>query len=114
MNPMLKHFFFSSLVNQIGNEVKKTVPNNNFGKLKSISFLVGQTKTVQKVKFENYEGSNDLTEEEKNKFSKMVSIDIKKEQQGTKSIFCILDCDKKTITIQYNYLDGREPKILNL
>lgn len=114
MNPILKHFFFSSLKNQLEKDIKKTMPQTDCGCLVSIAFIVTHEKIIQRVKFEKYEGDSVLTPDEKKKFCSMVSIDVDKEMIECKSIFCILNVPKKNICITYNYLDSRENKTINL
>lgn len=127
MNPALKSMFFLMAKTQFEkiardamekkyDKQKKTNPKAvlfDCGKLKQISFVVEKNKTTQKMKFEFYEGEEELTEEEKQKFSEMVGIKIEEEEKKLnnkgfpiKDIICILDFDKKIINIYHTYTDN--------
>lgn len=110
MNPLLRHFFFSSLENQI-NDLARKNSKKEYGKLMSVSFIVKPETTIQRIKFEMYEGDSVLTEKERNGFASIVGIDIDKEMNSCKSIFCIIQIEKKLIVVTYNYVDGKTKTI---
>ncbi len=112
MNKLTRHFFFSALESQIGNEVRK-LSKVDLGKLISISFIVTKEKTIQRVKFEKKEGDSELTDAERKGFASTVGIDIEKELSTCKSIFCMVSMEKKKIFITYNYETG-EPKNITI
>jgi len=121
MNKFIRHFFISSLVSQTERALKKEIPNHQYGKLISLSFMIGKDeKVIQRLKFENFAGDKTLSEDEKQKLLKLISIDVSKEMKGEneskkpcKSIFATINVEQKTIIIQWNYIDGTN-KNLNL
>ena len=121
MNKMIRHFFISSLVSQTERALKKELPNHGYGKLISLSFIIDKKENLtQRLKFENFTGDKLLSEDEKNKLLKLISIDVKKEMSGDnesktacKSIFATINVLQKTIIVQWNYIDGTH-KYINL
>lgn len=103
---LLKHFFFSSFINQTAAVVRKAKPDNDYGKVVSLSFIMTKEKTVMRLKFERFEGDSILSEDEKKKLLKIVGVDADKEMDNCTSIFAVLLAEKKTINITYNKNDG--------
>ncbi len=104
---------FSGIKTTFESQARKIKGGENIGELISLSFLIQPSKTVQRIKFEKYEGDSELTKEERDKFAKMLSLDIDKEMTFCSSIFVIANMVKKTLTIQKN-LYNNEKEIINL
>lgn len=111
MNPLLKHFFFSTLKRQTEKEVKKA--GKDYGSLQTISFIADKTKVIQRVKFEKYEGDSTLDDQDKEKLAKLLNIDFAKEQASCKQFFAVLDFKEKTIRAK-KILNSGESQLINV
>lgn len=133
MNPLLKNLVFSTMATQFENIAKQAMKKKyekelktnkdaklfECGKILRLSFLVEKTKTTQNVEYENYKGSEVLTEEEKNKFAAMLNVDMKKEESKISEtgspildIVYIANFPTKTLNIFYTFQDKSIKKIV--
>lgn len=116
MNPMLRNLFIRNFVKQTEKKLKKLKPEESvlWGKVQSMNFLVNaKEEVIVRMVFERYTDDKKMGDEQKEKFQKMLNIDIHKEMIGEnvmkkpcKSIFAKIDVTKKTIIVTYNYTDG--------
>lgn len=112
--PLLMNFFIDTLRRQTERDLKKAMPNNTYGKLVSVYFLVDKNESViERMKFENYMGDQSLKEEQKKKFEKTLSINIHNEMTGNnkfkkkcRNIICKIDIPTKAVYITWNFEDG--------
>ncbi len=110
MNPLMKHFFFSTLKRQTEKQVKKA--GKNYGRLLSISFIADQEKIIQRVKFESYEGDSVLDAEDKKRLSSLLGINLEKEQDQCLNFFAILNFENKTIKAKKVFKDKRPDELI--
>jgi len=108
MNKLMVHFLLSNLDSQLTGALKKRFPNKDFGKLLSVSYLGEGDNIVQRVEMERYKGDTILDDKDKEMFSKIPGLNIKKELGSCQSIILKLDFVKREIKARYYYADGTE------
>lgn len=113
INKLQRLMFFSAMRITFKNMIRVKHPDSDVGKFLQLSFILTKDKTVQKVKFERYEGDSDLTEKQRDEFAKVISLDLKKELPTCKSMFIIFNIEKKTIFVQKNFTD-KKPELINI
>lgn len=127
LNPKAKNLFFSLMASQFESIAKQAMQKKfekerkvnkeaklfDCGNFEELSFIITKEKTIQKIKYTNYKGMEELSPEERDRFASMVGIDIKKEQaqisekgNPIKDIIFIANNDKKVINIFYTFTDN--------
>jgi len=117
----IKHFFLSTLKKQTENQMNKILPGNDYGKLISMNLKAGNDCVMTQImKFENYTGSQILTDSERKKLQSIFSMDLEKEMRGQnkekktcESMFASINFTNKLIRVQWNYTD-KTNKILDI
>ncbi len=120
MNPFILNMVISSIKTQTEDEAKIHKPNNDWGELVSISFLMQKTGVIQRMKFQNHEGDKSLTPEGIKKLESSLQVDIQKEMDGENifqkpcdSGFVKINIEPQYIHVQYNFTDGTS-ELINL
>ena len=97
---------------------KEGKPRIKIGKIIHCSFIVTKEKTINRIKYEGYEGDREVTPAEAKNFASMVGLDMEKEfnttgESGSKcvEIFYSIVVPKKIIAVQYNFENGTEKTI---
>lgn len=115
MEKEVKNFLFSSLENQMRQQVELMNLKKDIGKIMSITFILkaekdklDKTNTIQRIKFENHEGDSYLTDKQRNQLGGAVDVDCEKELKECKSIFVSLMFNTQTIHIVRNKINGEK------
>ncbi len=106
INPYLKHFFFSSFKSR--KEIKEA--EKRIGKINSVSIIITEEKTFMRAVSDSETVDTPFTDEEKKQLIKTFKVKEETIKQS-KSIFVMLDMNKKNIYIRQNLLNGEKKEI---